>query len=187
MASEVLNQHAQSYLHHSKACAEQLQHVWNDLEVARDDQTRQLRDITNDAQKVWSEAVQSAEDKRAGLHDKISESLNDIDRIREQLGEQDGFDSSVSTSLPGMVGGGVLQSTVIALLHMQDQLSDLSPSASLMSRYQNTQSQAEQWRSRKAQRLQQFNLLQVQIIQGFCCQQLMHHLLTSHASSIPES
>jgi len=89
MESEVLHQQAQSYLHHSKACAEQLHHVWNDLEVNREDQT-------SDAQKVWSEAVQFAEDKRAGLQDKISESLNDIDRIKEQLGEQDGFDSSVS-------------------------------------------------------------------------------------------
>ncbi len=96
MESEVLHQKAQSYLHHSKACAEQLHHVWNDLEVSREDQTRELRDITNDAQKVWSEAVQFAEDKRAGLQDRISESLNDIDRIKEQLGEQDGFDSSVS-------------------------------------------------------------------------------------------
>ncbi|DBB10062.1 hypothetical protein WJX82_001864 [Trebouxia sp. C0006] len=138
MESEVLHQQAQSYLHHSKACAEQLHHVWNDLEVNREDQTRELRDITNDAQKVWSEAVQFAGDKRAGLQDKISESLNDIDRIKEQLGEQDGFDSS-------------------------DQVSDHSPSASLMSRYQSVQHQAEQWRSRKVQRLQDFSALQDEI------------------------
>ena len=94
--SEVLQQHTQSYLHHSKACAEQLRHVWEDLEMPREDQTRELRDVTNSAQRVWSEAVQFAEDKRAALHDKISNSLNEIDRIREQLGEQHGFSHSVS-------------------------------------------------------------------------------------------
>lgn len=93
----MLHQHAQSYLHHSKACAEQLHHVWEDLEVTREDQTRELRDITNNAEKVWSEAVQFAEDKRSGLQDKISDSLNEIDRIKEQLGEQDGLDSVVSS------------------------------------------------------------------------------------------
>lgn len=98
--SDVLQQHSQSYLHHSKACAEQLQHVWGDLEVPRDEQTRELREITNNAQKTWSEAVQFAEDKRAGLHDRISNSLNEIDRIREQLGEQHGFTHSVSSSTP---------------------------------------------------------------------------------------
>lgn len=98
--SEVLQQHTHSYLHHSKACAEQLHHVWEDLEVPREDQTRQLREITNSAQRVWSEAVQFAEDKRTGLHDKISNSLNEIDRIREQLGEQHGFNHPVSSSNP---------------------------------------------------------------------------------------
>lgn len=96
--SEVLQHQSQSYLHHSKACAEQLHHVWEDLEVPREDQSRELREITNKAQAVWSEAVQFAEDKRAGLHDRISNSLNEIDRIREQLGEQHGFDHPVSSS-----------------------------------------------------------------------------------------
>ena len=98
--SDVLQQHSQSYLHHSKACAEQLHHVWEDLEEPREDQARELREITNNAQKVWSEAVQFAEDKRAGLHDRISNSLNEIDRIREQLGEQHGFNHPVSSSTP---------------------------------------------------------------------------------------
>ena len=98
MEAEVFSQHTQSYLHHGRACTDQLHHIWDDLEMPREDQTKELRDITNNAQKVWSEAVQFAEDKRAGLHDKISDSLNEIDRIREQLGEQDGFDHAVSTS-----------------------------------------------------------------------------------------
>ena len=118
MESEVLHQQAQSYLHHSKACAEQLHHVWTDLEVNREDQTRELRDITNDAQKVWSEAVQFAEDKRAGLQDKISESLNDIDRIKEQLGEQDGFDSSVSPCLDQHPRETDMTANLLALLNL---------------------------------------------------------------------
>ena len=97
MESEILTQHTQSYLQHSKACTEQLLHVWQDLEMPREDQTRELREITNNAQRVWSEAVQLAEDKRAGLQDRISDSLNEIDRIREQLGEQDGFSHAVSS------------------------------------------------------------------------------------------
>ncbi|KAL3159772.1 hypothetical protein ABBQ38_010177 [Trebouxia sp. C0009 RCD-2024] len=135
---EVLQQHTQSYLHHSKACAEQLRHVWEDLEMPREDQTRELRDVTNSAQRVWSEAVQFAEDKRAALHDKISNSLNEIDRIREQLGEQHSFSHS-------------------------DEGLQCSPSASLMNRYQVIQSQAEHWRQRKAQRLQEFTSLQDEI------------------------
>ena len=96
MEPELLHQQSQSYLHHSKACTEQLHHVWGDLEVTREDQNKELRDITNNAQKVWSEAVQFAQDKRSGLQGKISDSLNEIDRIKEQLGEHDGLDSSVS-------------------------------------------------------------------------------------------
>ena len=44
---------------------------------------------------------------------------------------------------------------------VQDQMSDDSPSASLMNRYQSVQGRTEQWRSRKAQRLHDFNALQV--------------------------
>lgn len=102
---DVLQQHTQSYLQHSKACAEQLHHVWEDLEMPREDQTRELRDVTNSAQRVWSEAVQFAEDKRAGLQDRISNSLNEIDRIREQLGEQHGLSHSVSSSSPLQIAG----------------------------------------------------------------------------------
>ena len=163
--SEALQQHSQSYLHHSKACAVQLHHVWEDLEVPRDDQTRELREITNNAQKVWSEAIQLAEDKRAGLHDRISNSLNEIDRIREQLGEQHGFNHPVSSSTP-LLDKACLQhhfATYSSYL-IQDDGSQCSPSASLMSRYQAMQSQAEHWQQRKAHRLQEFTSLQVQLL-----------------------
>ena len=95
MDNEVFQQQAQSYQHHSKACTEQLHHVWGDLEITREEQLRELTEITNRAQNVWSDAVQFAEDKRSGLQHRIGDSVNEIDRIREQLGEHDGFDSQV--------------------------------------------------------------------------------------------
>ena len=95
MDPEVLQEQSQSYLQHSKVCTEQLHHAWQDLEISREDQCRELTEITNRAKAVWSQAVQFAEDKRTGLQDRIGDSVIEIDRIKEQLGEHDGFDSQV--------------------------------------------------------------------------------------------
>lgn len=95
MDVEVLRACSQTYLQHSRACADQLHHVWQDLEVAQEDQRRELGDITNHAQQVWSEAVHFAEDKRASLQQRVNDNLNEIDRIKEQLGEDDGVELTV--------------------------------------------------------------------------------------------
>lgn len=95
MDVEVLHACSQSYLQHSRACADQLHHVWQDLEVVQEDQRRELGDITNHAQQAWSEAVHFAENKRASLQQRVNDNLNEIDRIKEQLGEEDGVDLTV--------------------------------------------------------------------------------------------
>lgn len=95
MDVEVLHACSQAYVQHSRACADQLYHVWQDLEVPQQDQRRELGDITNQAQQAWSEAVHFAEDKRASLQQRVNDNLNEIDRIKEQLGEDDGVELTV--------------------------------------------------------------------------------------------
>ena len=95
MEVEVLHAYSQTYLQHSRACADQLHHIWQDLEVAQDSQRKELGDITNNAQQAWSEAVHFAEDKRTSLQNRLNDGLNEIDRIKEQLGEDDGVELTV--------------------------------------------------------------------------------------------
>lgn len=101
MEVEVLHAYSQTYLQHSRACADQLHHIWQDLEVAQDFQRKELGDITNNAQQAWSEAVHFAEDKRTSLQNRINDGLNEIDRIKEQLGEDDGVELTVSQAPTG--------------------------------------------------------------------------------------
>lgn len=168
MDVEVLHACSQTYLQHSRACADQLHHVWQDLELAQEDQRRELGDVTNHAQQAWSEAVQFAEDKRASLQQRVNDYLNEIDRIKEQLGEDDGVELTVSKRCnePGQILTVQLHRrcqicSSSSLCYLQSEMSESSFSAPLMRRYQAVHSRLDRWKARKTERQGEYEAIQV--------------------------
>ncbi len=86
----------ESYTRTSRASAQRLATIWQDLETAPADQRRELQDCSAKALSAWTDAVDEAESKRVTLRKRIEEALCESQRIKEQLGDASAEEASSS-------------------------------------------------------------------------------------------
>ena len=76
----------ESYAKASKVCTAQLKSVWLQLGLTVSEQQKELDRTASQAEDVWERAVQLAQEQQAAVQDQISQTLRDINSIREELG-----------------------------------------------------------------------------------------------------
>jgi ElaB/YqjD/DUF883 family membrane-anchored ribosome-binding protein len=85
--SKLLLEHADAYSRASRAGAQQLASVFQDLELDADEQRAELNQVCARATNVWTQAVEDASSRRDELRQRIEDALREVQRIKMQLGD----------------------------------------------------------------------------------------------------
>ncbi len=85
--SKLLLDHVDSYSRASRAAAQQLERILQDLELTQPEQRDELDQICARAANVWTQAVEEATGRRNELRERIEDALKEVQKIKAQLGD----------------------------------------------------------------------------------------------------
>jgi len=141
--SKLLPSHVEDYAQMAQMCLERMSRIWNEIELPRDKRRGELDDISHEVAHVWSMAIERAKRKKEECQQQIEDSVQEIYRIKEELGE-----FSRDSHRQGIEGVLKLEKIV---------------GCSLQARYEAVQEILMQWKNQRAAREADFKSLQSQI------------------------
>lgn len=99
----LLSSHLDEYGLTCREAAKRLWRVWRDTGVGESEQASELSGITEAISRVWSNAVDRAESQAAALKKRMQESVEEICRIRAELGADDVAYAGGARSVEGVL------------------------------------------------------------------------------------
>lgn len=89
------SEHCKRYCHCLKEQLKCLKIAWEDLEFSVDEQTQQVKDISQRAEDVWRDALNHTENQRAIIREQIDDAASRIERVKSELSDETFTDSKV--------------------------------------------------------------------------------------------
>jgi hypothetical protein len=158
--AEAITAQVEIYQKASRACGHKLLSIYTDLGLNHDEQHKGINDVAVQACQTWTEAVEDAESKRTALRLKIDECYKESQKMKCQLGDNVLEDDCQSLIVRCNI---TVCSLRVSLTEVSSQLSPSSPKRSLYTLYQEEKAKLEVWRTKRAERFEEYSKRQVSI------------------------